>query len=601
MPLRILNRPRDNSNDLARDIGSSLSGILQGIGSYNQNLLLEQKKKELGDYLETQDISRDVLNLPTNIQNILLKEKFKQPGFLESFGSWFGGQPSRNQTLLTPPSSMKQQALTQQRPMVPQPEQPQIKEVIQAQVNQMDPSTIQPEIREKLEEVGIEVPLGNGESSIAQNLSSLGTGLATRGLGLRGDLADLGVAAAEYFSPFQMSPERKEQRMGELQEKLKNLSPDSYEAQRAQLALGALQDESLSNLRSYLPSTENIRKQVQQAAKGSALEPFLVPQTDSQKWWQEMGDIAGILSNPISTVKQGALALAKKLATSTLTAMGGDLAKWMTEKATGSELLGNVVKNGMYLMYMLNPGLPQKLAAQKYSEFEQKALEPAVKAGITAKAGKAERAILKQVDNKIRRLVPDSKAYKYLGNEYNALEDLALKNAASPREIYENIKRMNGNYSDVPQQAKPLFKQMVDVQRDMLKKAVSKVDPRAYKLYESANDLFRTSRQIPEEIGKVRDIILPRKLNLGTALFLTGNYKTMLAAGLGGAAAKMVNRALKSPAIRTEITQALKAASGGLGGAFNKHVRNLEKRIKHLDPKVYNQLNNQLQIMQDQS
>lgn len=544
----VVKGPQTLANVLGESLGKGTSQFLE---ERQQQRALQQQQNQLQSLYQDLGLDPSIALLPENIQREVVKNAIKPSTWGEMLGEWLTGKPKAGRIgaigtgAAQEPSGPTLNVGGQQIPIQNLSEEAQ--QIIQQQTD-----------------------LPQGETTWGQALSSLGVGGASTLAGIPGDIVNLLRSLPEAMGTFDRAKELR----NVAKERRPELAP-LYEAEeRRQEALRT----------APLPTGENIRQQaIAPSVKGTPLEKFLVPQTQNQKWWEDMGSIISILASPSKSGTQ----LAKNIAKAGSVALGGDLAGFMTQKATGSKTAGDLVRNGIYLGYLLYPGGMGQIANRKYKEFDNKVLAKAEKEGklINTRPFQSKfENIAKKIDT---QLVETSDAAKWARNEAAKVQDLfGFEGKINPRALSNNIKEMNVRLANAPKQAKPLMSEMINLQEDMLGNFANRIIPNGGQLIKDANDISQASTTAINELKKLSRITNPRSYGVALPLYFVGGYPAVL--GVGGARAGQLymSKMLKSPAMRRTFTQLMKASSRQQAQLANRLIEKLntqgEKILKTL-------------------
>ncbi len=556
-----------------------------------ENKRIEAEKSELDKAFNAANINP---NLPFNekmrllkrsekfadqIQMAELKQSMKPQSMLEMLGSYLKGEDSQRGELSRQP---------QQFGGI-QADDGLIHLNIGGNDVELDPENVTPEMRQSLEAQGIDLPLPNTGSSVGQLLSSAGVGLGSRLGGIFGDIADVASSGLSYLEPSQ-DPDQRAQMQQVWQKRMEQSEPGTPEYEDAKLYAESLSkpDVSITDIQQYTPSTQNIKKIISKAAKGTFLEPYVTPQTQTQKQAERIGDMIGLVTNPsASLAKGGALNLVKDLAKGTGVALGADVAGWMTQRSTGSELLGDIVRNGSLLTYNLFPGMMNKAAADKYKKFDKKVIEPALKTNKMVDPKLMEKSF-SDIDKDIGRLIPGSEAHSKLYPYAARLDEMMRQpQGIDPQGLLNNTKEMTRNLKNIPEEGKRIYEKMLSMQENALTKFGNKISPNSGNIFKDAIGIEKADSLASQVFDKVPNMLRPRNAGIGSAIWLAGGFPILVKAGLGYAGSKYVSEMLKSPGMRTLIGQAFKASSSNNARLLNDLARKIDKKAQKVDPATY--------------
>jgi hypothetical protein len=302
--------------------------------------------------------------------------------------------------------------------------------------------------------------------------SLLGTGLRTAVragarigetvAGLPGDIASFGLTAADYAG----------KGLGHL------------------LGNEKLKQSDTSNIRQYLPTSENINKYVTKNVEKLLPEDYLTPQSENEEHLDAFTEaVTALLSGGYG---KGASFL-NRAAKSARLAGGAELAKWGTEKITGSPALGGVVKVGALVLGSLAGGRKQleNEAKDLYKQVENTVSDGKIRINVKNTAQQQAKKVIKSlggVDSPSKSLVK-----KFGGDILNTIsqnENMSLKDLVDADQVLNEILRTNYNTLAAN---KSSLKKLYDI-KDGIEQAIKsteKVYPEFYKSYTSAKDIWR--------------------------------------------------------------------------------------------------------------
>lgn len=442
-------------------------------------------------------------------------------------------------------------------------------------VNDLSPQTVQN--LQMLNEDNQQQP--QQTSSLLQQLGQFGTGALTQLAGMPGDTLQFGANVLGKLGSItglgggpELQPEQREFSIKYWQDKLKNIQPGTPAYSQAQEILGNLQQGEQPV---KFPTTEVIKNEgVPALTKDTALEPYTIPQNEWDEKLQELGGITALLTNPTKSVPT----LLKNILKGAGVAFGGDFAGWLTKNATGSESLGDVIKNGMYLGYSLFPGMAHNLSEQGYKKYADKVITPALQEGKVVSMAPYKKEF-QQINNKIdKRFTHTSEAYEFLSNEAAKVEELMGYQAQiNPDALWNNIEEMASYAHKAPEQSQGVFQELIDMQKKALSNFSDTITPDGGKILENAHDLLRTAAKIKDDFSFIKEVSNPRNYGAGALFLLGGGYSNLIKAGLGAVSVKTLTRMLSSPAYRSILTQLAKASAAQNATLTNKLLKSLDK------------------------
>lgn len=479
---------------------------------------------------------------------------------------------------------------------------------------------ISPETLQNIEMLEQQQALANQQpSTFGTKLGNALTGLGTRAvsLGSGGDIAGLLGSAVSGLSNLVQTPEIRETEKAKWAERLKGLSPQQISSLAQEGAFNQLANPEEVNeaAMNFVPTAQTLRKGIEKATEGTKVEKYVASKNSTDEIWKELGDIAGILSNPLSGAAKGlasgsqginkakdiapfvkkivgniAEVAPKKLpqiAGNILKASGvaltGKGAGWLTEAYTGSEKLGKGVQNGIYLAYSLFPGFAGKLGQKSYDDYQNNVINKAVSEGKKVDLNPIRDQLNRKgsIGKKIDRLSSHSEAGSFIRNEQAMLQAnlQEVDGHMSPDTLWSNIKEMNKRLasSKTPDQAKGVFKDMIKVQEDALKKFSDTIAPEGGKLLEMSNDFWKTKHAIEDAQQVTRDVLNPRSFNAGAAFWLGGGYKALMKLSIAESARQFATKMLQSPAVRDSMSKLFHASTTQNAVLTKKYLDELEK------------------------
>lgn len=462
------------------------------------------------------------------------------------------------------------------------------------------PYAVTPEEAEQLRQAGIDVPLSNANTPLGQILSSLALGAGAGYLGRHGDI----------FAGLSNLVEGGASKLG-----LPNEEESKAYRQQVAQSLGLGDNELLQNImqnkliesgpRGKLPTSEMIKKGAGKLAKGTAAEKYVVPQTLNQQRAEQVGHALSILAKPLTAATTAAKvageagksvlgaaskAVGKELMKGFGVAVGGDAAGWMTERATGSKLAGDFVRNGLYLAYNMWPGSIADAAKNEYNQFQKEVIDKATKQNVTANMTKYIPQVRK-IENEIHKLAPGD-TQTWLANEWvKSYGDLFQRVKQDPEKLWSKIKDMKEAFrsESTPQQAKDIYKQMINVVEKALEDVSERVSKGGFAHLQNADRLYATNAQLFEQAGNFAKSA--RVLAPGAILLLSGGYKAMVAAGAGSFAAKYMSKMLADTTMRSLLSQMAKATAMNNTQLVAKLTEKINKRSIQVSPKEAREMN----------
>lgn len=539
---------------------SRVGAGLQGYGASQQQLREQEaqadQQQQLAQFYQQQGLPATLINQPEWVQKKLVSESLRPESLAEWLGSYFDGG--------------KKAKLAQQ--LGPQP----ISFNVGEQQVQLSPENISPDMAQKLQEFGIQAT-PQGQSSFGQNISSGALGATTQTLGLPGDIASLGLSGVQALNE---RPQLKSALINNLARTL-GIPFDLASA----VEKGAQFVPEAQTLQSYVPTTENISNALKKQVKGTIFEPYVVPQSETQQWAEKIGNYISLLSNPVSAARKGGIGLVKDLAKATGVALGADTAGWFTQRATGSEQLGDIVRNGSMLLYNVFPGTFRQVSNNAYEKFNKEVLEKAAQKNIKIdptryrnKFDEVAKVFDKQFD-------VGSEARAKLMPFMQRTEELIQGKSGIDPEAFINLKREVGSaIGKLPKEAKYAANKLYDFQKDIIQNFANKVTPKGAELLKNADSIFTSSKATEQAMESIKKNILPRNLGLGTMLLFAGGYKPALALGGGMVGLNYVSKMLNNSSIRSTVSQLIKANAAQNTQLVNRLAQKLNKQAVNLDP-----------------
>lgn len=562
-----------------------IADIISGFGDVYNDYLKDQQEqrklaakneefKQMQDYLESIGLSRDDINLPKSVLGAKIKKAEKGRSFFESFGDYFFNNKG-----------------------APAPRPNELREGLGGMTKEQ---------ADALRAQGVDVGLPNEPTSLLQKLSGFGSGigqgllsvdprflgqnLVSGGLGLTNMLGKAFGAEKNIVPDYETLQEKGRGLTESFIDKLiqkagSKKMADFYQKSKETHPI----PEPLRKVSGIIPPTSSqVTELAKEASKGTPLEKFAIPQTETQKQYEDLGNVVGVLMNPSKAITEGgAKGLAKNFAKATGIALGGDAAGWLTENATGSKTAGDVVRNGTYILSNLFPGTIDKLAKKAYNSFDNQVIKKAEKLGKKMNIKGLEDRVW-NLSKRVEQMSPGA-AKEWLINEFNILGNTLSRKAVNPQNYYTYLKEFNKRFRKAPDQAKIYGAQLKNALHDQMYKFANQVTPGSAQLLKDADRLYRTNAQIGQSAKNLKQIISGNLL-LGPALLFTGGYKKLLAAGAGYQAARYLNAMLRDPSIRASISQLARASAANNTVLMKRLLDNIDKRSKEIDPKAAQEL-----------
>jgi len=551
-----------------RGLADQISRILPGVANTGQAKAQQNALNEYGDYLESIGLDRNIMNQPDFIQKEAIKKALKPKTAMESLASYFTGGPS--------PASQNNQLR-------------QVVEGAQPKLNE-----ISKEEAEQLRAMGYDVPLPNGPTSFGQRLGSFGTGLLEGGASiskpfLPQTLASGGLGLANLLGKAFGAEGNIAPTYEELQEKFPSIYNPQIEEALAQY-IGKSKEElpgPKEALFKPFPTASQVAEKGKEFVKDTPLEKYVNPQTTTQQDWEKYGNVMSLLANPTKAFAQGGTVGAiKNIARAAGFTVGGDLAGWMTEHATGSKTAGDLVRNGTWIFANLFPGSLSKIAGDKYKQVDN-LLSKAETQGLTVNLTKAEEQ-LANLNKKVNQLAP-GEAKTWLQNEMFLARDIADKNNFGPQAFNSYLKDLGERLYNAPDQAKVIGRDIDSIMTGSLYNTLDNVSKNGSQLLKDADRIYKSSKDVSKWGKNLKDSITGN-LMIGPAILMSGGYKKLLSLGAGAIAGKYVSKMLGDPAVRSIMHQLFKASAANNTALTDKLMKKLDARTKQLDPKSYKEL-----------
>jgi hypothetical protein len=541
-----------------------------------QNLLKQQQQtqqtEELANYYESQGLPRDLAYQPKEVRNLEYKRLTKPQTWAQSALDLFKGEPA-----------VKKPGAITQAPLGEIPKQGQVSA----------------EQAELLRSQGYDVPLANESTSMAQRVSSFGTGFGAGKLGLTGDLlSGLGGLANRLLPEGLQLPEYKSALSveGPQQQELQSLADRfGVEVDDPRFLQMLSEGELITpTVASPFPTSTELKKGIGKLAKGTEAEKYLTPQTATQKWYEDMGQIAALLSSPSKSFAQGGIkAVAKDLAKAAGVAAGGDTAGWLTARATGSELAGDLIKNGIWLAYNLFPGSLNNVAQKEASVFENEVIKKAEAANKTIDMTKYKPEVIK-IQHDLNKMVRGTDAYKFLENEIQPLQEIVLKHNQDPRALWDYIGELRAKLPEAPDKAKKLYEKMIEVSENILENFGNTISKEGTQSFKNAERLLAQSSAAANAFKNNKKIITDN-VGVGVAMMLMGGMRKLFAVGAGAAALNYAAKMVTDPTMQKYMTQLAKAGAANNTILADRLMKKVNKRAEQIDPKTAREVMAQLQ------
>ena len=390
-------------------------------------------------------------------------------------------------------------------------------------------------------------------SGIARNVARTGTNLATRAVGLPGDILSL-------VNEFVAKP---------ISEKITGHEGVPYE----KTLLGKV-----------LPTTESHRE-----ALATKTGDYLKPRNKIEKFSDDVLEDAALLFNPSKAVKLGGALLGKGVK-NLAKSLGANLAGESVKQLTGNELAGNLTKIGTLGIASIidHPGA-EKQISDLYKK-QDDLLSPNAKVN--------SRALSKNLDHletkitKKRPIESLSSEEKYVLNQINKIRPLIESGEASVEQLIAQKRSFNADNANLFKEfgsarAVKGIKEMAKPIGTYLKSAIKEhksANPEWYKYYNAAEEGFAT-------IAKSNYISRWVENNLGYNPVTLGLAKLFMPTAAGFAApiyypAKYIYRISKSPTLRKIYGNTLKSAVKEDATSFNKYLKELDQEIQKEEVKT---------------
>lgn len=465
-----------------------------------------------------------------------------------------------------------------------------------------------PQEADQLREQGYDIPLPEGDTSIGQRLSSLGTGYALGSLGLPGDILSLpqtGInALSGYLGYDNVLPEYKSA-LSTAQ------GPDKKSLEETAARMGVAVDDprflqmlasgelagigqGIGEANILPPTSSELKKGVEKATKGTLPGKYLTPQTETQKWYEDVGQIVSYLTNPgKSFAKGGGKEVLKDLARGLGYAKAGKTLKWMGKEITGSELFGSALENGLYLFANLQPGSLRDVSQKEYGKFENQVIQKAAEQGKAIDMRPYDKEI-RAITQKINAYAPQSDAYKYLAGEIVPLQNIMNRPYQDPKALWDLMKEVNTNASTAPAQAQRVMRDIKGLLENVLNDFSDKITPGAFKHLKNADRLWAKNAQASEFYNNMKSTV-PLNTGIGMSLLFTGLYRKLVAGLAGVSGLNYAKQVVTDPTMQKYIGEMARASALNNSGLIKKASEKLNKRAEQINPRMARELMKQMQ------
>ena len=351
-----------------------------------------------------------------------------------------------------------------------------------------------------------------------------------------------------------------------------------------------------SNLRKYLPTSENIREHVTGNIEKLLPEDYLTAQSETEKKLDDFTETFASLLTFGGPVAKGTSYLGKAAKAAGI-AGGAELGKWATESVTGSESLGSGVKLGTILLGSMAGGRKQleKQAESLYGTVDKIIADGSAKVHIGDTLGKEAKSVLKNIGG-IES--PSKKIVKDLGGDLLKAvvgkESMSLKDLVDADQVLNEILRTN---YDTLSANKTSLKRMYDL-KSGIEGAIKSSEgayPEFYKSYTEAKDIWRglnatdSIRHGLESVAKGEHFKSPL-----TTYFILKSPSKIVKYGLGAAAGKALSypykvfKSFSSPYVRTHYKNMVKAGAQGKFQIALKELRKVDDALYKENPEDSN-------------
>lgn len=413
----------------------------------------------------------------------------------------------------------------------------------------------------------------------AQNLGKIvGPGIVggiSQALGVKGDIAQLGLNAAESLSPYpEMSPEQLESRRNYFLNLAKERPQDKsfYESLASQKPVNPY--EAISAI---MPTKENIQNLIGFGGEKAGIGEYVTPSTPEAKTAQEIGETAGLLIRPYSALT-GSTGLLPRAAEATAAATGLRAAGHAAEKATGSKTFGKGVELVGGLGYAMFPGTFSAQSKNIYNQFD-KVIEGAEKEGKMIDLT-AARDDFNKISRKIDQLNHGTDTYKTLKNHAQGLEAMVKGGKTTPSALSDSYKSMS-NATDSLDTAigKKYLGEMINLQKNTLKNFADNIVPGSSQLLTNADSIHRAGAELSKELFELKSILNIKNFSIGVPIFMMGGYKPLAVLGATKMAGTYINRLASVPAIQDTMGHLFKAAGKKNIALTNRLAHRLDKQV----------------------
>jgi hypothetical protein len=454
-------------------------------------------------------------------------------------------------------------------------------------------------------------------------LTGLGTRYA--GLKSGGDITAAGVTGVHALGNLAGTEEGRESERQKWAERIKGLSPQEISSLASEGSFNQLAnpEEVRESARNLLPTTETIQKGIEKVTKGTPVEKYVASKNESDLLNKDIGEVIALISRPGETLGETALNMVKGAGAVVSSKLAGWLTEKATgSERTGkfTENAGYVLYslfpglpstlyNKAYDQFrdkVINPAVAQgktvnltkykpelnKIKKDISDTFSKGSL---ARQQLDAEANKIEKFVEKTPSSIAREATkhPGEKLLNTIKNEkkLNTLlkgEQLSTQELGqikdfikkvpkesakakesfekiNPLQLWENAKKMGQssyrNGLDKQAVDSGLYQKLIDLQKKAVTDFGNKFSPHGGELLEKADNFYKVSKDIQSSIDAVKDNISVRNLGVGSAIYMMSNFPTVLKVGAAYAVSKFFTHMLKSPAVRSEITELLKAGA----------------------------------------
>lgn len=393
------------------------------------------------------------------------------------------------------------------------------------------------------------VDLGKG---IQRNIARTGSNLATRAIGLPGDILSLANSLGNYID--------------------EATGGKSIPYEETFIGKG-------------IPTTETHRKRLGEATAG-----YLLPQNKVEKFADDIIEDFALMAFPgIGPAAKTSKSLVRPLAIS----VGSNIAGELTDQLTHDKTASGLVKGGtMFLASLINPRLALSKAGALYEEARSAlpkgsniastkynrgldTIENSITVGRNRSAlSKAEQFVLDQVD-KARGLIQNGRVN---------IEQLI----AQKKSLYEDLNNLYKEFGEkgvrgVKNQAKRVSGVINESIKDY-----GQTNPSFYKPFKQADEItgvFHGSQGMQNWVKRnLKNVYTLATVTGLPSLFGVAGLKVAgqasIAAASANEVAKLTYKISKSPELRKLYTNALRSAAKEDAAAFNKYYQELNSKLK---------------------